>query len=112
MSSLLSKIESLFSSGEHYLVTLGKKELKVAATSSLGVAIKAAITAGEAGTTTVQKIELGIASLAPVIKTYITDPAALESDIETTARLVLEDVLAQIKTTGPLAIIETLAKMF
>ena len=109
MSTLIDDIKSLFHTTEHYVITLGKRELKVAAGTPIGQAIKSAITAGEAGTSPVDKMEKALASFLPTLKVYVTDPKALESDIETAGRIILEDVLAQVKTTGPLAIIEALA---
>jgi hypothetical protein len=109
MSKFIDELTSIFHTTEHFVITLGKRELKVAATTPLGQAIKAAITAGEAGTTPVEKMTLALASFLPTLKTILADPSALETDLETAAKIILEDALAQVKTTGPLAIIEALA---
>jgi hypothetical protein len=109
MSSLLTKIANLIHGGETFVVALGKRELKIAAASVLGQAVTAAIKAGEAGTTAAEKMELALTAFLPTLKTYITNPDALESDVETVAKSIIEDVLAQLKTTGPLAIFEALA---
>jgi hypothetical protein len=110
--SLGSFLNKLFGgSVGHFIVQLGEEELKIAENSTLGVAIVSAIHAGEAGSTPLEKIGLAISSLVPTIKTYVTDPATLESDLETTARLMIEAALAKIKVTGPLAIFKTIAEL-
>jgi hypothetical protein len=118
MTSLIHKIENLFHAGagaeiEHFVVTIGGTALKVAKESTFGTAILNAIKAGEAGTNAVQKIGLAIESLAPTIVSLIAPGGvqAAQEDIETTARIAIEDVLAQLKNTGPLGIITEIGKV-
>lgn len=115
MSSLLSKIGHLLGIGAaaaaKFAIAIGKTEVKVAAASPFGVALLTAIKAGEAGTTNVEKIALGIESLVPFIVKEISDPTALQADIETTARLAIEAVLPQVKdaATAPVLMLQKLA---
>lgn len=111
MTSIGEQLKHALGIAKHYVVSLGKRELHIALDSPIGQALKAAVTAGEAGTTATEKMTLAVASLMPTLKLYAKDPAALESDLVTVAEKMLEDVLAQVKLTGPAAIFEALAEV-
>lgn len=108
MTDLLTRLKAFAGIAEHYVVSLGKRELHIALNSTLGEALKAAVTAGDQGTTAAQKMTLALAALMPTLKSYTGNLTALETDLETVGRSMLEDVLAQVKQTGPAMIFEAL----
>ena len=90
------------------------QEVVAAKATEIGTAAIAAIKAAEVpGETGAAKKASAIAAVAPVVVLHIAKVglAATLADVETFAGLVIESVLAELKSTGPMAIAEAVLKI-